>query len=203
MSERKPEILEMRKDMIQVAINNAVEIIELVGAIKAVEENKINLKLSAVNLKDAVFESIDILQEKFEKKAIKPEVNIGKNINVLVERTSFVNSVLNNIVTNAIKFSYPDSNITIEASQTGELVTIAIKDSGIGMPENLLIDVFDVSKSTSREGTAEEIGTGFGMPLIKKFMTMYGGKIELSSTEETEGSKDHGTQVKLILKASQ
>ena len=203
LSETKPDIFTQKKDLIQIAVQNSLNVIELVRKIRAVEDHKINLELSMVNLKQAISESITMLHEKLEKKDIKPVINIEENITVYVEKTSFFSSVLNNIFTNAIKFSYPNSDIAIEACQTGQLVNINIKDTGMGMPESLLNDIFDVSKTTSREGTGGETGTGFGMPLIKKFITAYGGKIEIFSKEKTDHSSDHGTRVSLVLNACQ
>lgn len=75
-----------------------------------------------------------------------------------------------------------------------------ITDYGTGIPVNLKAVLFDIGKQTSREGTSGEIGTGYGMPLVKKFMEAYGGSIEVFSQEQTETSTNHGTEVKLILK---
>ncbi len=203
LAETKPDLLSKKRDLMQIAVNNSLNIIRLVREMSLVEEHKINLKLSPVNLKLALTESITMLEEKFEKKSIKPVINIEEKMTVFVERTSFMNSVLNNILTNAIKFSFPNSIITIDATQTNELVTLNVTDSGIGMPQKLLENIFNLSSATSREGTEGEGGTGFGMPLIKKFMVVYGGIIEIFSTEKADGIHDHGTQVRLVLNASQ
>ena len=84
--------------------------------------------------------------------------------------------------------------------QDGDYAAISIRDFGVGMSERLLGDLFDLNKKTSRPGTEKESGTGFGMPLIKKFMTAYGGSIAIESTEESANAGDHGTEVRLKLK---
>ncbi|HMV44910.1 MAG TPA: ATP-binding protein, partial [Leptospiraceae bacterium] len=71
-------------------------------------------------------------------------------------------------------------------------------DTGIGMPEEVMNHLFDIGKSVSRKGTKGEQGTGYGMPLVKKFVEMFGGKIQVDSIDKSK--PNHGTEVKLFLK---
>ena len=99
---------------------------------------------------------------------------------------------MNNILTNALKFSHPQSKILIRADRKEDGLRLSVRDFGIGIPPDLLQDLFDITKATSRAGTGGESGTGFGMPLMKRFINSYGGRIEIHSREKTE---DHGTEV--------
>ena len=67
-------------------------------------------------------------------------------------------------------------------------------DQGIGIPEKLLVNIFKVDKITTRLGTNEERGTGFGMTLVKRFMNDFEGDIEILSKDQ------QGTEVKLTFK---
>lgn len=200
LSETRPEMMDSHKELLQLSVRNALEIIELVRQIREVEENKFNLELAPFNLLGAVQEALNILKPKFKNKQITPVVEVDSELFVQAERTSFINSVLNNLLTNALKFSYSGSDVKIHADLDNRQVLLTVTDRGIGIPESLLTDIFDYSKSTSREGTDREFGTGFGMPLLKKFVTLYGGKVEVESTAETESSTRHGTRVSLTLK---
>jgi CheY-like chemotaxis protein len=190
----------LRKDM-ETAALNGMRIIELVRTIRALEDNKIELKLESVELKKAVKSSELMLERKFAEKQIELVQHIDDNLTVSAEFTSLVNSVINNLLTNAVKFSYPNSKIIIEAKQSGDNVTVSIQDFGVGMSEQLQRDIFDMKKTTSRIGTGGETGTGFGMPLVKKFVKAYGGAIEIASKREKDCPEDHGTEVRVILKS--
>jgi len=183
------------------AIDNAVEVIDLVRQIKSIEEGKVNLELNLFNLRELVDMSYSILNEKLQQKNIEFVVNIDENLQVATEHISFINSVLNNLFTNAIKFSFPDSKIIISAQQLEQQVLLSIKDFGIGMSEELQQDIFEIQKITTRQGTQGELGTGFGMPLVKKFMHAYGGEIEIISQEKNPENTQHGTEIKLSLQA--
>ncbi|MEZ4527429.1 MAG: hybrid sensor histidine kinase/response regulator [Desulfobacterales bacterium] len=178
--------------------NNGVEIIRLVRNMRALEEQK--LRLENILFSEALGQSYSLLKDRFAAKEIQLDVFAEENLKIRAERTSFVNSVLNNIFTNAVKFSHRKSKITVTAHANGEYARISIRDAGIGMSQKIRKNIFDLSKATSRPGTEGETGTGFGMPLIRKFMTAYGGSMEILSKAQDEHPEDHGTEVILKLK---
>ncbi len=200
LSDQDPSIFQEMKDNLWTAVGSCINIIDQVRKMQALTEGKYALELDLIPLKQLVQESMDILMPRLMNKNLELVVDIDDNLKVLVERTSFGNSVLNNLLTNAIKFSYPDSKILVSAIQSGDQVTLSIQDFGMGIPQNLLKDLFNMNKSTTRPGTEGEKGTGFGMPLVHRFVKAYGGRIEIFSKEQSEDSQDQGTQVYITLK---
>jgi signal transduction histidine kinase len=69
------------------------------------------------------------------------------------------------------------------------------------MPPVVLERLFDPLHQTSRPGTDGETGTGFGMPLVRKFMTLFGGGIEVQSRDVEAHPSDHGTEITLDFRA--
>ncbi|MBU3916117.1 hybrid sensor histidine kinase/response regulator [bacterium] len=192
--------LEKFKEYLNISLQNSKCIINSVRDMRALEENKKELVLKSYNFKQLLKEALMILQSKLMDKNLEIEFDIDDQVNVVIEKTSFVNSVLNNILSNAIKFSFPNSKIRISTKHEGAYVSINIQDYGIGMPDTLANDMFDVNKKTSRQGTSGENGTGFGMPLVMKYVSVYGGTIETESKEKVDGCLDHGTSIILKLK---
>ncbi|MBU3914263.1 hybrid sensor histidine kinase/response regulator [bacterium] len=182
-------------------LENSMNIINLVREIRELDEKGSNLELNTYGLKKLVDSAHSIIEQKFREKDININVNIPLEMNVLVERTSFINSVINNLLTNAIKFSFPNSMIEVSATQVGNRVRLSIKDFGIGMPEEISANIFDVTANTSQHGTSGEKGTGFGMPLVKKFVAVYGGEIEVKSKSRAQYPNEHGTEILIFLKA--
>ena len=68
------------------------------------------------------------------------------------------------------------------------------------MSAKLLENIFDMAQETSRKGTEGETGTGYGMPLVRKFINQYGGKLSIESSEEQE---NRGTEVTIELPSSE
>ncbi|HEO64647.1 MAG TPA: hybrid sensor histidine kinase/response regulator [Spirochaetes bacterium] len=199
LAEEDVTVFKQMKDRMRMAMTNGINMIAMVREMRALEEGKLHFDLEHIDLKQTLDESTHMFKQKLSKKSLELVIRVDENLYVYAERVSFVNSVLNNIITNAIKFSYPDTKIVIDGKLNNDKAIISIKDSGMGIPEDLLRDLFNINKPTSRPGTDGEQGTGFGMPLVKKFVMAYGGEINVSSIEKTKGITDHGTEVTLIL----
>jgi len=181
-------------DDILSASRDGMNIINLTRGLMATEEKEMNIY--PVNLKHSLDQSLAILKAKLDNKKIDLKLDIPDNVMVIAEEVSLINTVFNNLITNAIKFSEPGSYIKIYLKkQEPQAISIMIQDSGIGIPKDLLGNLFDVSKTTNRAGTNGEKGTGFGMPLVKKFMEKYGGDIHVYSKAIEEFPDDHGTKI--------
>ncbi len=188
------------QDDIEESMLNALSIMDLVRTMRKLDDFDNQLDLFPVHLKPAVEQSIQLLKHRFNEKNIHPVVNISNNETVIAEETSLVNSVINNILTNAIKFSYTGDTVDISSQIKEDMIYLKITDQGMGIPEKMLGILFDVSKQTSRIGTAGESGTGFGMLLINKFIKAYGGKLDITSKEKKNHPTDHGTTITIGFK---
>lgn len=180
---------------IKSATSHGIDIINLVREMRTLQEK--TLELEKVNLYKSMQESVILLGDRFERKKVQLVINVAKDLQVMAEKRSLINSVINNILTNALKFSFENSQVEVNASEHDDAIILIIEDYGIGIPSNLLSQIFDISKSTNRPGTNDEIGTGFGMPLIKSFVDFYGGKIEIESRDIQEYPREHGTKISL------
>ncbi|MEE2745188.1 MAG: hybrid sensor histidine kinase/response regulator [Bdellovibrionota bacterium] len=181
---------------LKIGADNAFGIIEMIRKIQLLDERQNSLTLKRVNLLEVFRECLNIIYLRAKKKNIKINLDVDEGHYVIVEKTSFINSVLINLLTNSLKFSDSGSSIEVSSSIENDKVKIKITDFGIGMSEKLLENIFDMSEETSRRGTEGETGTGYGMPLVRKFINQYGGKLLIKSSEEQE---DHGTVVTIEL----
>jgi signal transduction histidine kinase len=176
------------------ASRDVMNIIDLTRRLMATEEKE--LLVYPINLKQSMDQSLAILKVKTIDKKIGIQLDIPENVMVIAEEISLVNTVFNNLITNAIKFSESGTSLKIYLKkQDPQEICIVIEDSGIGIPKQLLSHLFDISKATNRPGTNGESGTGFGMPLVQKFMRKYGGDIFVLSRSAEEFPDDHGTKV--------
>jgi len=185
------------RQRIQELSQQGMNMIDMTRKMYSLEDKK--LVLSTVDIDSCIYDSIRTLELKLKKKQLTLKYPKETSMKVVAEPVSLVNSVLNNLLTNAIKFSRPGGEIEINLRRNSQDIELEIQDYGVGMPVGLLKDIFDVSKKTNRAGTDGEEGTGFGMPLVKKFMLVYGGNIEVVSVSERV-NKASGTKVTLTFK---
>ncbi len=198
--EEEPDVFEMMKDRLKISVLNGIKTIDLVREMKELDQFAVSL--SKVNLNEVIQESVTMMEYRGGQKNIDIDVYVDSSINVQAEKTSLINSVFNNLLSNAIKFSDPDSKVIVEISLEDNNAVISVKDYGIGIPPKMLSEIFDESKQTTRKGTAGELGTGFGLPLVNKYVTAYGGTIEVLSKDIKTNPDDHGTECKITLGVS-
>jgi PAS domain S-box-containing protein len=118
-------------------------------------------------------------------------VDIYMNIPETVELKAdghMIQTVLRNLISNAVKFTPSGGNITISASiDSDSSVEIKVADTGIGMSEDMRKKLFIMNEKTNRPGTDGEPSSGLGLLLCKEFIEKHGGKISVES-REGEGS---------------
>lgn len=109
---------------------------------------------------------------------------------------------MDNLISNAIKFSGESDHIEITLRDVNEQIFIDVKDFGMGIPENLLPYIFDRFSRASRRGIRGEESVGLGLSIVKQIVNKHGGDIEVHSTEK-EGTTFtiHMTPVKHTNKA--
>ena len=179
---------------IAAAVKNGIALTTLVREMRRAEDKFITL--GPVPLREALEQAAQIIEDAARAKKIRLHVDVPE-VEILAERSSLVSSVLGNLLTNAVKFSRPGAAVEIEARIQGDLVDLRIRDHGIGIPPAILAHLFEVTKSVSRPGTTGEKGTGFGMPLVQKFVALYGGELRVESRDEETHPDDSGTEVAL------
>lgn len=117
-------------------------------------------------------------------------IEISKRKAMVYADYEMVNFIVRNLLNNAIKFSNRNGKVELLAEQDGEMLTITVKDNGIGMAPELLNNLFKIETTVQREGTAQEKGTGLGLILCQEFVKMNGGSIWVDSQKD-KGSSFH------------
>lgn len=98
-----------------------------------------------------------------------------------LEQVSFV---LRNLISNAVKFSYPDQHVEVTAINKDDMVQVSVKDDGIGMPDSRIETLFQIATRSSDIGTHNEKGTGLGLIFCKEFVENNGGKIWVEQNDQ-------------------
>jgi two-component system sensor histidine kinase/response regulator len=182
---------------ITTAVRNGIGLTGLVRDMRKTEEK--GLQLQPVSLRAAMAEALLIAEGRLQEKAVTVNQQLP-DLKVVAEPCALTNSVFSNVISNAIKFSHQGGSFDLAAHEEKDEVCVSLRDQGIGMPPEVAAHLFDVTKSHSRRGTAGEKGTGFGMPLMKKFVTLFGGRVEVITREAATHPADHGTEFKIWLK---
>ncbi|UYL09359.1 HAMP domain-containing histidine kinase [Bdellovibrio sp. SKB1291214] len=182
------------------AVQEINNLLNQVRHLKSVKDGKAKLPLRPMSLAKIINDIYENAESMSAPKGIKLSLEMSRDkMLVNAEKTILGNVVLLNIISNAVKFSHPGGRIDIRAVTDERHVLIIVQDYGVGIPQDILNNLFDVGSQTSRPGTQGEKGTGYGMPLVKEYIQMLGGSIEVTSAEMTTESQPQGTKVTLRL----
>ncbi len=183
----------------------ATVITQIIDHVRSIQEADIRasgLQLTAVNLRKCIEQACFVFANQLQKKdlTITIDEDSMSELEVLAEPVSLNNFVINNIISNAIKFSKQGGGIEISSSKKDGLVCLKIEDKGIGMTTEMIKDLFATNKVSSRPGTQGEKGTGLGMKVMSSYLSVYGGHVKVESTPEEEDSNNRGTTFHLYFR---
>lgn len=117
-----------------------------------------------------------------QSKGITVDVQVREETSAFFD-VHTIHAVIRNILSNAIKFTHEKGKITIMAEQRSDSVSISIKDTGVGIPAEVLKKIMDNDMHHTSLGTKKEQGSGLGLYLIKDFLKQNKGQLKIESTE--------------------
>lgn len=149
-----------------------------------IQNKSIEPELAEVNVLDTTQQVHSLLNGNINEKDIKFILNINKNHNVFVDKNMLL-TILRNLISNAIKFTPNNGNITVTTLRKGVMLEVIVSDTGKGIEESFIDSLFDADVNFTTKGTNNEPGTGLGLKLVSEFVSISGGKIWLKSKVDT------------------
>lgn len=137
-------------------------------------------KPTRMNVNLSVSKSVKLFNVQAKQKSINIVNNIYPSIFSFSDEDLF-ETIVRNLLANAIKFTHENGNITISCITNDTTLSISIKDDGVGIPDKKIDKIFVDFKGVSTHGTNDEKGSGLGLKLCKEFAEKNGGKIWVKS----------------------
>ncbi len=147
------------------------------------QTDKILFEPSKINLHKVVKRCIEDIDDQSQFKDIDVINDISESFHLIADE-NLLKTILRNLINNAVKFTHRNGMVSISSRKDDQLVEIAVKDTGIGMSEEEIKNMFKIDKIYSKPGTNKEKGSGLGLILCKEFVEKHGGKIWIESELE-------------------
>jgi signal transduction histidine kinase len=164
---------------VEVNLSSSIELAKnMVGWSRSKLDNHTSSE-KCIEVGGVINEVIDSIQEVALRKNVRIEFNKYELIHALIE-VELIKLAVRNIISNAIKFSYPDTTILISVEVKENAIEISIADTGVGMSQEDISKLFTLKKSSSK-GTQNESGSGIGLFVVKEFVDLAGGSISVKS----------------------
>jgi PAS domain S-box-containing protein len=180
----------VRLDKIQREIRHMIQLLEDILVIGRAEAGKFPFKPEMVNVKELCQEIIEEIKVTYDSRHEIIFSCIGQADKVLLDE-KIVRHIVTNMLSNAIKYSPPESSIYFDLLFSKDSVTFNFKDEGIGIPPDDLKRLFEPFHRATNVG--DVFGTGLGLAIVNKAVDAHGGTIKVSN------NADKGTTFNIVL----
>ncbi|WP_179005342.1 tetratricopeptide repeat-containing sensor histidine kinase [Winogradskyella forsetii] len=181
----KDEFYELIPELSENADNASSLLFNLLNWSKSQMQN-LEPKAELFNIQDVFHAKIALVEQKVEDKRIVL-IDESQRDFVFADR-SMVEIVIQNLITNAVKFSRTGDVITISNNDVNGKSLICVEDTGVGIPKENIDKLFAAHKNFTTAGTKNEKGTGLGLSIAKDLVELNNGRIWVESTQNV-GSK--------------
>jgi len=183
INEELKQILEMIRNSSQFMLNLLEELLDVVK----IESGKIGLNLVKVEMEDLLRKNVKMNAILAANKEIAIKLNIPQPVPPISADPVKIEQVMNNLISNAIKYSHKNTTITVNAFSTGDEILVSVHDQGQGIPKNELDKIFVPFAKISVQATSGEKSTGLGLSIVRRIIIGHHGRIWVES-EQGKGS---------------
>ena len=144
------------------------------------QSNRIEINPTFFDLSEIITENVSISQTMATNKNITLTYDTPGNYPIVSDK-AIINTILRNLISNALKYTPQQGEVTVSLSFANDMYMISVKDTGVGIPPEQLEKLFKSASIQSTPGTNNEQGTGLGLDLCKDFVNKIGGDIWVTS----------------------
>jgi signal transduction histidine kinase len=170
------DILESGRHLLSI-INDVLDI-------SKVEAGKLRLHEDDVELPLVVAAVLRLMRERAEAGGVTLSSELADGLPLLRADERLLKQILSNLLSNAVKFTPKGGTATVQSRVESDCVVIAVKDTGIGMAPDQIPRAMERFGQVDNSLSRKFEGTGLGLPLVKAFVELHGGTIELQSQPE-------------------
>ena len=170
------EIIKISSDSILKLINDLLDV-------SVIESGKLQLNFVETDFNLLIHKSIEQNRYFSAQKSITIELISNDDILVSID-PSRIEQVLNNYITNAIKYSETNTTIHVNVAKQNNELIVSVKDEGVGIQKDDLSKLYQFFSKTDSKTTAGESSTGLGLAIVKKIITEHGGRVWAESEQE-------------------
>ena len=184
------EVDEKQKDMVHRAERQANILLAMVKDLLDFSRIKVGRSLQKTEpllLTDIVQEIVDFISPQATEKNVTLELDIPPHLPQIYADRSNMERLFTNLIGNAVKYNLEGGSVTIRAMENEDLISVEISDTGIGIPKTDVARIFDIFYRANNAKSAEEVGSGVGLSIVKQIVDAHGGTIRVQS-EEGKGS---------------
>jgi Amt family ammonium transporter len=179
------EVSEKQKGFLRSILNGGETLLNLINDIldlTKIEAGKLDLNVEPVELRSVLVAVLTVVKPRARDKRIRISTFLPTDLPPLLADSAKLNQILLNLLTNAIKYTYENGQIGIEArAMDSGYVEVRVSDTGIGISQEDLGRIFDRFTQIDSSSTRDHGGTGLGLAITKDLIELHHGTIKVQS----------------------
>ena len=178
LDEEQQEFVSTIKEMSQFMLKLVTDLLD----VTAIEAGQLILHRKDCDLASLIGHSVTLNGVLAAKKQITVALVVDGPVPPLSLDVGKIEQVLNNLISNAIKFSHPNTHVEVRVGVRGPQIEVAVQDQGQGIPQSEMAKLFKPFGRASVQSTAGEQSTGLGLAIVRRIIEGHGGRIWVEST---------------------
>jgi PAS domain S-box-containing protein len=181
--------LQWAREMIDRQINQMTRLVDDLLDVSRITRGRIELRKERVELRAVVNDAVEASRPLMEKRRHTVSVEFPPEPIMLDADPTRLTQVLLNLLNNAAKYMDEGGRIWLTAKRESERVAISVKDTGVGIPPEMLPQIFEMFTQVDRSNERSQGGLGIGLTLVERLVALHGGKVEALSAGPGKGSE--------------
>jgi PAS domain S-box-containing protein len=170
-------------------VNHMIRLVDDLVDVSRITRGLVGLDMRAVPLRSLIDSALEASLPQIRAAGHQVSVHVDAGDSVIEVDPLRMSQVLTNILNNAAKYTPAGGTIGVRARIDADVVEIAVEDSGIGIPEDMIERIFDVFTQINPTGPHAAGGLGIGLTLVRRLVEMHGGRVAVFSRGAGHGSR--------------
>jgi signal transduction histidine kinase/CheY-like chemotaxis protein len=189
ISPQDPQLLEQSRSMIERQVIQMVRLIDDLLDISRISRGKIELRKEHIDLSSVVTAAVEASRPLIDGRHHHLTIDVPKHPIPMYGDATRLSQVVLNLLNNAAKYTTAGGQIRLTVEDSPQSVSIKVRDNGIGIPREMLTQVFEMFTQVDRSLERTEGGLGIGLTLVKRLVELHEGSVEVRSEGEAKGSE--------------
>lgn len=177
------------REMVERQVKHLARLVDDLLDVSRITRGSIRLRKEVVSLNDVIERAVENARPLIESRAHELRLQLPAEPIRLEADPTRLEQVISNLLDNAAKYTMPGGRIRVTAGREGEEAVVRVRDSGIGVPSDVLERVFEPFIQTDGSLARTEGGLGVGLTLVRSLVEMHGGRVAASSPGLGQGSE--------------
>jgi signal transduction histidine kinase/DNA-binding response OmpR family regulator len=177
------------KDVIGRQVKQLSRLVDDLLDVSRITQGKIELKVEAVDVSEVVNAAVEAARPFIDAQEHSLMVLLPRNPLSVKGDFARLTQVLANLLNNAAKYTDTKGRVSLTAAEEGAEIVFRVRDSGIGIPEDALTNIFDLFVQVEHTLDRSQGGLGIGLTLVKRLVEMQGGNVSAHSAGKGHGSE--------------